>query len=66
MSKGPRRARWRLHLSASDENVRFSVQGHLGRRATWTFVALIALVLCALIAPEVVTEIARLIKTITP
>ncbi len=66
MTKGQRRSKWRLHLSASDDNVRFSLQGHLGRRAAWTFVALILLFLCALIAPEVVAEIARLFKTISP
>jgi hypothetical protein len=46
--------------------VRFSLQGHLGRRAAWTLVVLIALVLCALIAPEVVAEIARLLESISP
>jgi hypothetical protein len=66
MTKGLRRSKWRLHLSASADNVRFSLQGHLGRRAAWTFVALILLFLCALIAPEVVAEIARLLKTISP
>lgn len=66
MTKGPRRAKWRFHLSASDDDVRFNLQGRLGRRATWTLVALITIVLCALIAPEVVAEIARLLKTISP
>jgi len=66
MTKGQRRSKWRLHLSASDDDLRFSLQGYLGRRAAWTIVALILLFLCALIAPEVVAEIARLLKTISP
>jgi len=66
MSKGPRRAQWRLHLSATDDKVRFSLQGHLGRRAAWALVVLIALALCALVAPEVVAEIARLLESISP
>ena len=66
MSKGQRRLKWRLNLSASDKNVRFSVQGHLGRRATWTLIVVIALALCALLAPEVVAEIARVLKSISP
>ncbi|HET7088876.1 MAG TPA: hypothetical protein VJ793_06705 [Anaerolineae bacterium] len=66
MSKGQRRSQWRVHLSATDDKVRFSLQGHLGRRAAWTLVVLIALVLCALIAPEVVAEIARLLESISP
>ena len=65
-AKEPRRSKWRVHLAASDENVRFSVQGHLGRRALWTFLAVLILIACALIAPEVVAEIARLLKTISP
>lgn len=66
MSKGQRRSQWRVHLSAADDKVRFSLQGHLGRRAAWTLVVLVALVLCALIAPEVVAEIARLLESISP
>ena len=66
MSKGQRRSKWRLNLSASGENVRFSVQGHLGRRARWTLIAAIALAVCALLAPEVVAEIARVLKSIAP
>ncbi|HLF27198.1 MAG TPA: hypothetical protein VJG32_12755 [Anaerolineae bacterium] len=66
MTKRQTRPKWRMNLSASNENVRFSVQGHLGRRAVWTLVAVGVIVLCALIAPEVVAEIARLLKTIFP
>jgi hypothetical protein len=66
MTKGQRRSKWRLHLSASEQNVRFSIQGHVGRRAVWALVALALLGLCALLAPEVVAEIARLLKSISP
>jgi hypothetical protein len=65
MGKGQRRlTKWRLNLSASEADVRFSVQGKVGRRAVWTLIAVVALVLCALLAPEVVAEIARLLKSI--
>jgi len=66
MTKERRRSKWRVHLSASEENVRFSVRGDLGRRAVWTLIVVIAVIVCALIAPEVAAEIARLIKSISP
>ncbi|HEY4689553.1 MAG TPA: hypothetical protein VIK33_09590 [Anaerolineae bacterium] len=66
MAKGRERSRWRVHLSASDEKVRFSIQGDLGRRALVVFAAVIALIPCALIAPEIVAEIARLLKSFNP
>ncbi len=53
-------------LSASEENVRFSLQGSLGRRAAWALIAVAAVILCALIAPDVAAEIARLIQSISP
>jgi len=66
MAKGPERPKWRVPLAANDDKVRFSVQGYLGRRALWVVVAVIALVLCALIAPEIAAEIARLLKSFAP
>jgi hypothetical protein len=66
MTKERRRSKWRVQLSASEENVRFSVQGNLGRRAVWVLIAAVIVVICALLAPEVTAEIARLLKLIFP
>jgi hypothetical protein len=66
MTKGPRRSKWRLNLSSSDDNVRFSLQGSLGRRAVWTLIAVAVVVACALLAPEVLAEITRVLKSISP
>ncbi len=46
--------------------MRFSLQGNVGRRAALMLIGVIAIVLCALIAPDVVAEIARLLKTVSP
>jgi hypothetical protein len=55
-----------VNLSASEAKVRFSIQGQMGRRAVWVLAAVIAIILCALLAPDVMAEIARLLKTLSP
>jgi len=55
-----------VHFSASDEDVRFSLQGNLGRRAGVALLIVAALIACALLAPDVAAEVARLLKMITP
>jgi hypothetical protein len=61
-----KRPKWRLNLSASDDNVEFSVRGNLERRATRMLVATIVILACVLLAPNVAAEIARLVKLIFP
>lgn len=66
MPRERRRPKWRVHFSASDEDVRFSLQGNLGRRAGVALLIIAALIACALLAPDIAAEVARLLKVFTP
>ena len=66
MAKERRRPRWKIYFSASGDNVRFSLQGSLGRRAGLALVIAAVLIVCALLAPEVAVELSRLTKLIIP
>jgi len=66
MTKERRRSKWRVHFSASDDNVRFSLQGNLGRRAGIALIVVAVFAACVLLAPNIAAEVARLIKLISP
>ena len=66
MNKKRKQAGWRIHMSSSKDDVQFSIRGQVPRRTAWIVLAFIILVACALIAPDVIAEIARLLKSISP